>query len=184
MNGHRIWKNLCLVASFLTLSAYSAGATTQVPAAKSSARSAVSGFYRLHFSNQKRMFFSRENVRRVRGRLSPRLYRLMLYEFQRADEMEQKYRGEDARKPYFSGDVFTDSESPPQVFRIGDSTQRGKTAEVTVWCHWNDNVVGKMKRRIVVVLVLHQNTWLIDDLKYENGSGLVSELSRKDYFQK
>jgi len=167
------------IVSILT-ALLSAGSSAFV--AEQSPALVVRGFYTRHFVSPKRMFFSRENVRRESGSLSPKLYRLMLHELQRAEEVEREYKGADAKKPYISGDVFTNSESPPQVFRLGKSSQSRGTAEVEVWCYWNDQTVGRMKSRMRVLLVLVKDKWLIDNLVYEDGTNLVSMLSRRDYF--
>jgi hypothetical protein len=153
-----------------------------VCAAESRATSVVMDFYSSHFATAERMFFTREKVRRVKGWLSPKLYRLMLHELRRAEAVEREYTGINAKKPDISGDVFTNSESPPQVFRLGKSSQRKGIAEVDVWCYWNDQTIGRMKRQVKVQLVFSRGKWLIDNLVYEDGSDLVSMLSRHDYF--
>jgi|SRR5215470_18406694 len=147
---------------------------------ESSAVKTVSEFYGLHFARADRMYFNPENVRRKRNWLTPGLYGLMLYEFRREREY-MKANADQALKPYFSGDVFTDSESLPQVFRVTGSKQDGDRAWVTVVVYWNDNTVGKMKRRVRVVLAKQEGNWLIDNLLYEEGKDLVSELKRPSY---
>jgi hypothetical protein len=146
-----------------------------------SAVKTVSEFYSLHFARADRMYFSPENIRRMRKWLTPGLYRLMLYEFRREREYA-KDNADQPLKPYFSGDVFTDSESLPQVFRVTRSKQDGDRAWVTVVVYWNDNIVGKMKRRIRVVLAKQNGNWLIDNLLYEEGKDLLSELKRPSYY--
>jgi hypothetical protein len=148
---------------------------------ESSAVKTVSEFYSLHFARGDRMYFSPENIRRKRKWLTPGLYRLMLYEFRRERECA-KANADQPLKPYFSGDVFTDSGSSPQVFRVTGSKQDGDKAWVTVVVYWNDNTVGKMKRRIRVVLAKREGNWLIDNLLYEQGKDLVSELKRPNYY--
>lgn len=106
----------------------------------------------------------------------------MLRELSRAAEVEREYTGVDAKKPYISGDVFTNSESPPQIFRLGKLSQSRRRAEVEVWCYWNDQTIGRMKRRVKVQLAFIQGRWLIDNLVYEDGRDLVSMLGRSDYF--
>src|SRR5262245_16919892 len=73
-----------------------------------SAVKTVSEFYSLHFARADRMYFSPENIRLKRKWLTPGLYRLMLYEFRREREYA-KANADQPLKPYFSGDVFTDS---------------------------------------------------------------------------
>jgi len=148
---------------------------------ESSAVKTVGEFYSLHFARADRMYFSPENIRSKRKWLTPGLYRLMLYEFSREREYE-KVNADQPQKPYFSGDVFTDSESYPQIFRITGSKQEGGRAWVTVVVYWNDNTVGRMKRRIRVVLAKQEGNWLIDNLLYEEGKDLVSELKRPSYY--
>lgn len=171
---------ILIIAIFVT-AMLSAG-VHPVSAAEPPATPVMQGFYGSHFASAERMLFTRENVRRERGWLSPRLYRLMLHELRRAAEVEREYTGVNAKKPYISGDMFTNSENPPQVFRLGKSSQKRGTAEVDVWCYWNDQTIGRMKRRVKVRLVLSKGKWLIDNLLYEGGSDLVSMLSRRDYF--
>ncbi|MEO8573256.1 MAG: hypothetical protein ABI481_04745 [Pyrinomonadaceae bacterium] len=138
-------------------------------------------FYTEHFRSADRMFFSRENVRRERRWFTTRLYKLMLYELQREEANKTDEDG-NAMKPYISGDVFTNSESPPQVFRIGRSIQTRTWATVVVDCYWNDNTVGKMRRKVIVRLVPHGRTWLIDNLVEEDGRDLITDFSRPVYF--
>ncbi len=141
----------------------------------------VRGFYDVHFSRSDRMYFNPQNILLKKKWLTPRLYRLMLYEFRREKEYAKAHAGQ-PQKPYFSGDVFTDSESLPQVFRITGAKQNGNRAWVTVMVYWNDNTVGKMKRKIRVVLMKQEENWLIDNLLYEQGKDLVSELRRPSYY--
>lgn len=146
-----------------------------------SAASVTRSFYTQHFKTADRMFFSWANVRRERGWFTPRLYKLMLHELRRADANEKDENG-NPMKPYISGDVFTNSESPPQVFRIGRSQEKRTWATVVVFCYWNDNVIGKMRKKVVVRLVPSGNTWLIDNIIDEDGEDLITEFSRPVYF--
>jgi hypothetical protein len=148
---------------------------------ESSAVKTVSEFYSLHFARADRMYFSPENIRLKRKWLTPELYRLMLYEFRREREYA-KANADQPLKSYFSGDVFTHSDSLPQVFRVTGAKQDGDKARVTVVVYWNDNTVGKMKKRIRVVLAKREGNWLFNNLLYEDGKDLVSKLKRPNYY--
>jgi hypothetical protein len=149
--------------------------------ARPSASSVTRSFYTQHFQTADRMFFSWANVRRERRWFTPRLYKLMLHELRRADTNERDEDG-NPMKPHISGDVFTNSESPPQVFRIGRSQEKRTRATVVVFCYWNDNVIGKMRKKVTVRLVPRGNTWLIDNVIDEDGKDLITEFSRPVYF--
>ncbi len=146
-----------------------------------SALQTVKEFYRLHFLPGSKMYFEPKYIRSRRKWLTPALYRLMLYEFRR-EAAYAKAHPDLQLKPYFSGDVFTDAESLPQVFRVTSVRQEKNKAIVTVWVYWNDNTVGKMKRKIRVVLLQSQTQWLIDNLLYEDGKDLVTQLKRPSYY--
>ena len=149
--------------------------------ARPSAAAITSSFYTQHFRTAERMFFSSANVYRERRWFTRRLYNLMLYELRRARENQTDENG-NKMKPYISGDVFTDSESPPQIFRIGRSVQKLTWATVVVNCYWNDNTIGKARKSVTLRLVPSGNTWLIDNVIYEDGTDLITELSRAVYF--
>jgi hypothetical protein len=172
-------------AGFLCLSVAVFGllgiAFTMEVSARPSAASVTRSFYQQRFRRVDRMFFDRRNVRRERRWFTPRLYKLMLYELRRADANETDENG-NPMKPHISGDVFTGSESPPQVFRIGRSVQKTNWATVVVDCYWNDNVVGKARKQVIVRLVPSGNTWLIDNVIYEDGQDLITDFSRPVYF--
>lgn len=138
-------------------------------------------FYWLHFLQGYQMYFEPKNIQRKRKWFTPKLYRLMLYEFRRETEYA-KAHPDPPLKPYFSGDVFTDAESLPQVFRVTKAKEEKDKAIVTVWVYWNDNTVGKMKRKIQVVLLRSQTRWLIDNLLYDDGKDLVTQLKRPSYY--
>ena len=105
----------------------------------------------------------------------------MLNEFHRATAYA-KAHPEQILKPYFSGDVFTDAESLPQVYRVTSSRQFSGKVIVTVWMYWNDDSIGKMKRKVRVVLLKQNKHWLIDNLLYEAGENLVTQLKRPSYY--
>jgi len=149
--------------------------------ARPSASIITKAFYQQHFRTADRMFFSRENVRRERRWFTPRLYKLMLYELHRADLNERDSDG-NLMKPHISGDVFTNSESPPQAFRIGRTIERRNWATVEVICYWNDNTVGNAKRKVVIRLIPNQKTWLIDNVIEEDGRNIIDDFSRPNYF--
>ena len=156
-------------------------ALTTDASARPSAVSVTRSFYTQHFHTRDRMFFSWANVRRERRWFTPRLYRLMLYELKRADANKTDENG-NLMKPYISGDVFTQSESPPQVFRIGRSVEKRTWATVVVNCYWNDNTIGKMRKKVTVRLVPSGSTWLIDNVIDEDGQDIITEFSRAVYF--
>lgn len=140
-----------------------------------SAMRTVEEFYRTHFLRADRMNFEPENVRHKRKWLTPALYRLLLSEFRREAE-NAGANPELTLKPRICGDIFTDSESPPQVFRAVNATQSKGRAIVTVFVYWNDETVGRMKRKIKVVLISSSNRWLIDNLIYEDDKDLITKL--------
>lgn len=145
-----------------------------------SAHKTVQEFYRAHFQRGDRMYFSLENIRRKRKWFTRNLYRLMLNEFKREEEYG-KTHNHPPEKSYFAGDVFTDSESFPQVYRVTDSVQSKSKATVTVIVYWNDNIVGTMKRKVRLILCRKNQQWLIDDVLYEDGQNLVKKLNRPVY---
>ncbi len=164
------------VMAFLLPANFGYGQTTQT-----SALQTAKEFYRLHFLRGDRMYFEPENIRRKREWLTPKLYRLILYEFRRGDDYA-KAHPDPPPKAYFDGDVFTNAGSLPQVYRVTGSKQEKGKATVTVWVYWNDNTVGKMSRKIRVVMVQSQTRWLIDNLLYEDGKDLVTQLKRPSYY--
>jgi hypothetical protein len=164
------------VMALLLPTSFGYGQTTQT-----SALQVAREFYRLHFLRGDQMYFEPENIRRKRTWLTPKLYRLLLKEFQRETDYA-KVHPDLILKPYFSGDVFTDAESLPQVFRVTKAKLANDGAIVTVWVYWNDDTVGKMKRKIQVVMVRSQTRWLIDNLLYENDEDLVKLLKRTSYY--
>jgi hypothetical protein len=105
----------------------------------------------------------------------------MLFELDRADANQRDGDG-NPMKPHISGDVFTASESPAQVFKIGRSDENKHSATVEVICYWNDDTVGKTKKKVTVVLVSGKSTWLIDNVIEEDGWNIIADFSRKDYF--
>lgn len=143
---------------------------------RTSASATVREFYRIHFQRADRMAFEPQNIRRIRKSLTPELYRMLMSEFER-EAANAKANPDLILKPFISGDIFTDSESPPQVFKITDATQFKNTAIITVWVYWNDETIGKMKRKIKVVMVSSANRWLIGNVIYEDGD-LLNRLKR------
>lgn len=164
------------VIALLLLNSSVYGQTTQA-----SALQAAKEFYRLHFLHGDQMYFELGNIRRKRKWLTPKLYRLIRYEFQRETEYAKAHPGL-ILKPYFSGDVFTDAESLPQVYKVTKARVTKDKAIVTVWVYWNDETVGKMKRKIQVVMVPSKTRWLIDNLLYDDGKDLVAQLKRPSYY--
>ncbi len=148
------------------------------PSQTGTATATVKEFYRFHFAARKRMHFSRQNIGKVKKWLTAELYGLMSGEFKREEAYRQQHPDE---KPYFSGDVFTDSESPPQTFRIGKASQQKTRATVSLTVLWDDDTVGKMERQIEVQLLKQQGRWRIANLVYEPGRDLLSELKRPNY---
>src|SRR5215475_14088784 len=65
-----------------------------------SAVETVKAFYKLHFARGDRMYFEPQNIRRKRRWFTDRLYKLMLYEFQRAREYESAHPEYAPIKPY------------------------------------------------------------------------------------
>ena len=105
----------------------------------------------------------------------------MLYELDRADANERDADG-NPMKPHISGDVFTASESSPGAFRIGRSVERKYSATVEIYCYWNDDTVGKARKKVNIILVASKSSWLIDNVIEEDGWNIITDFSRKNYF--
>ena len=144
---------------------------------QASALQTVKRFYWLHFRRCDRMYFDYQNIRRKRKWLTLKLYRLMLSEFRR-DAAYAKAHPDPPPKNYFSGDVFTNSEEYPHFFRVTTAKEEKGRAIVTVWVYWRDKTLGTSGRKIRVVLLHSQTGWLIDNLLYQDGKDLVTQLKR------
>ena len=69
--------------------------------------------------------------------------------------------------PDIDGDPFTNSQDPPNRFKVEAARVKGARAEVPVRFSGNGN-----SQRVRFVLRLEQGTWRIDDLAYADGSSL------------
>jgi hypothetical protein len=142
----------------------------------------VEAFYAFHLEQPKIMYLCRESVKREGRWFTPRLRDLLSYELDRAAKAAAAHGGPDQYKPFVAGDVFTSSEDSADSFRVGVATITGDTAKVPVACLFTRGPVIEAPRKdVVVVVVLVDGAWLIDNVLYGDGSDLVDLLSRPDY---
>ena len=164
-----VWIGIALIQS-LTVEAPAAQKTNPADPASS----AVRAFYRFHFAHNKA--FTARNVRQRQPWLTPELHKLLLDELKREAE-ESKAHPDEA--PYFEGDPFTDSQEPPDSFRVGKSDVNGDRAKVPVTLLWSARTSrGRDKRDIVIELSRAGNRWLVNDVINSDGKRLRDELKR------
>jgi len=153
----------------------------QAPAAyknvnpKDAALRAVKSFYTFHLARKRD--FNVPNVRLRKRWLTLELYNALLGELKR-EEKERKAHPDEA--PYFEGDPLTDSQEPPDSFRVGTAEVNGDLAKVTVTLLWSARTSrGRDKRDIVVEVAKGATGWLINDIVNSDGSRLRDELKRE-----
>jgi hypothetical protein len=105
------------------------------------------------------MGFTPESVARKRSLLTPGLGGAIGTYFARPFPEDEV--------PPIAGDPFTDSQEYPTRFTLGPSASGGADAVVAV------SFAGDVRhRRVDFVLRREEERWLLDDLRYEDGSTL------------
>lgn len=124
---------------------------------------AARAFYAFHFSHA--MGFSAAAVQ-ARGRwLSGGLLALCRAYFARPSSPDSA--------PAIDGDPFTDSQDPPQGFRVGEARVTGDVALVPVTLTWR----RAEPRTVTLVLTGTMGAWLIADVRYASGPSLRALLT-------
>ena len=77
--------------------------------------------------------------------------------------------------PLIDGDPFTDSQEYPKSFQVGTPRVSGSTASIPVSFQWPD----VRKRSVSVKLVMQNRKWLINDIRYSDGTALRLILKKK-----
>ena len=149
------------------------GSARQVAGSREASR-AVRTFYTFHLARNKD--FNVRNITLRKRWLTGELYQLLLSELKHQAE-EQKAHPDEA--PYFEGDPLTDSQEPPDAFRVGNAEVSGSLAKVTVTLLWSARTSrGRDKRNIEVELTKSGVVWLINDVINNQGARLRDELKR------
>lgn len=123
----------------------------------------VTAFYRFHFAHDMR--FTRATVKARSAWLTPGLLKICAVYFANPDAPDQV--------PAIDGDPFTNSQEYPNSFEVGTSKQSKFTALVSVSFRWPDG----RKRSLSLTLVEQKRKWLIDDVRYPDGTSLRSLIS-------
>ena len=124
----------------------------------------VTAFYRFHFAHD--MGFTRETVKARSAWLTPGLLKICAVYFANPAAPDEV--------PAIDGDPFTNSQEYPNSFQVGTSKQSKFTALVSVSFRWPDG----RKRSLSVALVEQNRKWLIDDVRYPDGSSLRSLIAK------
>jgi len=125
----------------------------------------VQDFYRFHFAHN--MAFTPDAVKARSAWLSPRLLEICTAHFASPSAPDEV--------PIINGDPFTNSQEYPNSFQVGTPSLSNSTALVPVSFQWPDG----RKRSLSVALVMQNRKWLIDNIRYPDGSSLNSLISEK-----
>jgi len=125
----------------------------------------VQDFYRFHFAHN--MAFTPDAVKARSAWLSPRLLEICTAHFASPSAPDEV--------PIINGDSFTNSQEYPNSFQVGTPSLSNSTALVPVSFQWPDG----RKRSLSVALVMQNRKWLIDNIRYPDGSSLHSLISEK-----
>jgi hypothetical protein len=125
----------------------------------------VETFYRFHFAHD--MGFTADAVKARAPWLSPVLQKICASYFARPGAPDEV--------PVVDGDPFTNSQEYPKSFQVGAPRVSASTASIPVSFQWADG----RKRSVSVALVMQSRRWLIDDIRYPDGSSLRSLIVKK-----
>jgi hypothetical protein len=149
------------------------GLARQVASSRA-ATGAVRSFYTFHLARNKDFNF--RNIKLRKRWLTAELHQMLLDELKHQAE-ERKTHPDEA--PHFEGDPLTDSQEPPDAFRVGKAEVSEGLAKVTVTLLWSARSSrGRDKRDIVIELTKSGSGWLINDIINNQGSRLRDELKR------
>ena len=143
---------LLLVVVSLSSCQPSGNAVAKAPAA------VVEKFYSAHLGGD--MSYIRDTVQLKRQWLTDDLFAQI--------EAEMRLPEASDEAPYINGDPFTDSQEYPSGFRLGDVSNSGVGAAVTVIF----TMQGGDDRRVNAILKQSGEEWRIDDIEYADGSTL------------
>jgi hypothetical protein len=137
-------------------------------ASASSPEGAVQRFLEAHFAGD--MGFSAEALASKRDRLSPALAAAIDAYFARPQDPEEA--------PPIDGDPFTDSQDYPARFsvKLDDRKTKGTAVPVVFADAFRE-------RTVVFEMTREKGRWLIDDLKFEDGSTLSTWLAEEPTHQ-
>lgn len=124
----------------------------------------VRRFYKIHLI-ARNTDYTKENILAKKRWLSNTLFAALMAERARS--------AKSTNVPYINGDPFTDTQEHPKSFSVASS--ECKKTEATVKVVFPDR---PDKRWVVLLLVLQNNDWKIDDVMYEDGSRLSANLLR------
>jgi hypothetical protein len=124
----------------------------------------VQGFYRFHFAHD--MGFTPDSVKARSAWLSPALLKICVAYFASPSAPDEV--------PVINGDPFTNSQEYPNSFQVGTPSLSNSTALIPVSFQWPDG----RKRSLSVALVVQNQKWLIDNIRYPDGSSLRSLIAK------
>jgi hypothetical protein len=127
----------------------------QHAAEASEAAATVKAFYAFHFQHD--FDFSERGLKLRRKWLAESLYQLLLADRKKSAAAKGEVVGLD-------GDPFTNSQDPPNSFKVGESKQDDKSASVIVELFWKDKNKVIEQRKIAVKLTKVANAWKIENL--------------------
>ncbi|HKP85625.1 MAG TPA: hypothetical protein VJZ26_06000 [Blastocatellia bacterium] len=127
----------------------------QKPASSSpDAAATVKAFYTFHF--QHKCDFSLPGLKLRHRWLDDALYKLMMAELKKPVKQDEV--------PDLDGDPFTNSQDPPNSFRVGETKQDDNNASVVVFFLWKDKNKVVDQRRVEVKLTKLANAWKISNV--------------------
>jgi Protein of unknown function (DUF3828) len=129
--------------------------SAQSPAAKPlDPAGTVKAFYAYHF--QRKCDFSLASLRFERKWLDENLYGLLVATLKKPVKPDEV--------PDLDGDPFTNSQDPPNSFRVGDSKQDERSASVAVSFFWKEKNKITDQRKIEVKLTKTATAWKISNI--------------------
>lgn len=173
MSGRARQVSVIGIVLFLSL-CFQARSAGQPAGTRDAARS-VRAFYTFHLPRNKD--FNVRNIGLRKRWLTAELYNSLLDELKHQAEAQKTHPDE---VPYFEGDPLTDSQEPPDSFRVGKTEVNGSVGKVTVTLLWSARTSrGRDQRDIIVEVTKSGTSWLINDIINNQGSRLSDELKRQ-----
>jgi hypothetical protein len=114
----------------------------------------VKAFYTFHYAHK--FDYSARGLLQRRKWLDDNLYKLLVA------EVKKPVPKGDA--PDLDGDPFTNSQDPPNTFRLGNTKETGNNASVEVIFVWKDKGKVVEERPVEIVLAKSQNLWKIANI--------------------
>jgi hypothetical protein len=139
-------------------------------------RAAAAGFYRVWLPD--RSVFEAD-LTAIQPYVSPRLYSLLRFEFQRRDKWGQENPD---LKPPLSGDFFLCYNGErPSGFHVGTTRAARFGAIVEVRLDWVEENKVWHRCKVKAYLIRMNGRWLLDNVFYYHDVDLKTLLSRKEY---